>query len=107
MTVHSLLTTLPRLSTKGEIVVTTVSLPPQAVPLLSWLADRWSMDVPNLAADVIVTVCSGRYALAQLVAHDMLPRQESAKAGSTDLELALLPERSSPPVVPTFITLKI
>lgn len=74
----------------GDVVQLQIELPTRAVPLLEWLAKRWTMPVPVIAADMLVAATSGRYLLAQLTGRQLQPVQDSYGLNSGVLKLKLL-----------------
>lgn len=74
----------------GEVVQLQVELPTRAVPWLEWLAKRWAIPVPVVAADMLVAATSGRYLLAQLTGNHLQPVQYSYTSNSGLLTLNLL-----------------
>ena len=67
-----------------------IALPVRAVAQLEWLSERWGLTMATIAADMLVSVTSGRYLLAQLTAHHLQPQQGTRGLDSAVLNLQLL-----------------
>lgn len=74
----------------AEVLPIRIALPMRAVPLLEWLSERWSLTMATIAADMLVSVTSGRYVLAQLIAHHLQPQQGTRGFDMAALNLQLL-----------------
>ena len=74
----------------AETVPVRIALPVRAVAQLEWLSERWGLTMATIAADMLVSVTSGRYLLAQLTAHNLEPQQGTRGLDSSALNLQLL-----------------
>lgn len=74
----------------GLTVPLCVNLSSQAVSLLNWLSERWSLPVSCIAADILVASTSGRFLLAQLTGHNLQPQQAEQGSDTSVLNLQLL-----------------
>ena len=75
---------------EAEAVPVRIGLPVRAGAQLEWLSERWGLTMTTIATDILVSVTSGRYVLAQLTAHHLQPQQGTRGLASSVLNLQLL-----------------
>ena len=75
---------------EAEVVPVRIALPVNVVSQIEWLSERWSLTMATIAADMLVSVTSGRYLLAQLTTHHIQPQQGTRGLDTSVLNLQLL-----------------
>lgn len=67
-----------------------LTLPPPVMCMTAWLAERWQSDVATVVSDILVHVSCGRHRLAQLIQHNLQPRQIGVDSNASVVQVRLL-----------------